>query len=176
MKYLLSTFTFLLLLSGCSGGGGGDDFIGAADVSINASPNRIDSQDRTRVRVSISRVTSEGILLKIRYPRGLTYAPSTSTLVVSEDEFNIEPSINTEIEGDVYLVYFLSSSLFNVQSDDEGDSGELTLELIGVSTVNDGSIEVDADVDDPLVENTVEFDASNPAFEAESETSIEVAS
>lgn len=163
-----------LPLIGCSGGGGGSDFIGAADVSISASPNQIDSQDRTRVRVDISRVNEEGILLKIRYLRGLTYAPSTSRLVVGSDESGIEPSINTEIEGDVYLVYFLSAALFNVTSDDEGDSGTLTLELIGISTVNEGSIEVDADVDDPLVENTVEFDPNDPAFEAESSASIEV--
>jgi hypothetical protein len=46
--------------------------------------------------------------------------------------------------------------------------------LEGRDSVERGSIDVDADVDDPAEDNAIEFDLENPEFISESSASIEV--
>lgn len=159
------------LLSGCGGGGGGggDDFIGAAQLSMTASPRRIDTGDRTEVRIDISRLHPNGIALKIRFPAGLDYVTSSSVLEVDDTDIDVTPSINQEKASDVYLVYYISPEQI-----EEEATGVLLFELEGKKELKEGSIEVDADVDDPEIDNATEFDIDKPQFGAEQEVTIEV--
>lgn len=163
----------LLALSVFSSCGGGDDddssFVGAAIVSINTSPRKIDTGDRTQTRVTIQEVHENGILLKVRFPAALSYVLDSAILEVDGDEIDVGPAINSGDENDVYLVFFFSNDTFG-----EDARGTLTFELEASSGTKKGEIEVDADVDDPLVDNGSEFDTENPEFVAESTTSIEV--
>jgi hypothetical protein len=65
---VLTLFCTLLPLGivGCGGDSDDEDsdFVGAARVSVQNAPSRIDTGDRTRVRVNISAVNENGIALK----------------------------------------------------------------------------------------------------------------
>jgi hypothetical protein len=179
-KYSLLV-VIVLLVSACGGGGGsgGGSFAGAARISLTTSPNSIDTDDRTQVSIKISDVIDSGVVLKIRYPNKLSYAASTARLKLdTEDTFtSIEPNFTGERNDYKYLVFMLSRDLFGDTSDDEeieSDPGTLTLQLIGNARLRDGSIEADADVNDPQIPDNEEFDINNPKFEAEAEASIEV--
>ena len=169
VKLLFFTIICAFGVSCGGGGGGGGGFVGAARVNVNASPNRIDTGDRTQVRVEISEVHENGISLKIRFPAGLTYVSDTSFLEVGRDDLDVGPTINRGADNFIYLVYYFSGDLF-----EDDRRGTFTLQLVGVSEVMDGEIEVDPDVDDPTIPNDREFDIDNPEFRAESDTSIEV--
>jgi hypothetical protein len=182
--WLLATFVLVALsplsLSGCGGGGGGDDtgdFSGAANVSLSVNPSTIDSGDRTFVRLELSDVHPNGIALKIRYPQGLVYVPNSGTLVVDEKETAIKPRVNavTPDEESVYLVFYLPQKLFRRAGQEySGEPGTVELQLVGKLAVQDGLVEVDADVDDPGVADTLEFNISKPEFLAEDLQSISV--
>lgn len=166
---LLALIGLISLLSGCGGGGGGDGFIGAAQVSISATPNRIDTGDRTQLRISISEVHENGIALKIHHPDGLTYVRDSATLIVEGADIDTGPLNNVSSETGVFLVFYFTQSIFG-----KNDRGELLLELEATGEVSDGSIEVDADVDDPLIDNENEFSVETPEFQGEVSASIEV--
>ena len=172
MRFVLVSVAIVAVVSllSCGGGGGGDDsFVGAANVSIRVTPSEIDTGDRMLVTVNISDVHPNGIILKIRYPRGLAYVPDSATLAVNEAEFDIGPSVDTADDRVNYLVFFLSQDSFSTNL-----TGEITLQLEGSARVSEGLVEVDADVDDPLIDNTVEFDIENPEFGAEDLAIVEV--
>lgn len=164
-------------LTSCGGGGGSSDsFVGAADVSISTTPTTIDSGDRTEVSISLWNVHENGIMLKIRFPEGLKYVSSSAFLLTDNDDVDLSPTINDAAsDGDKYLVFFLSQSLFKQSGQDyNGEGGTVALQLEGISAVTNGLIEVDPDVDDPQQSNDVEFDIENPEFNAQAETSITV--
>ena len=161
------------------GGGGGDEFVGAANVSINSSPQQIDSGDRTRVSIELSDVHENGIAVKVRFPSGLRYVPSSSFLMVGEREIDISPTVNAtdDTEDQTYLVFYLTQSQFRRSNQEyNGESGTLLIQLEGRKTVVDGEIEVDPDVDDPAEDNTIEFDLASPEFVSEASASITVVS
>jgi hypothetical protein len=187
MKPLPSLFSVLLSATllpivGCGGGGGGgggDEFVGAANVSINSSPQQIDSGDRTRVSIELSDVHENGIAVKVRFPSGLRYVPSSSFLMVGEREIDISPTVNAtdDTEDQTYLVFYLTQSQFRRSNQEyNGESGTLLIQLEGRKTVVDGEIEVDPDVDDPAEDNTIEFDLASPEFVSEASASITVVS
>lgn len=158
------------LLSSCGGGGGGGgDFIGAANVSIGVSPGKIDRGDRTRVRIDIDQPHSDGILLKVRFPADLAFVPNSADLTVDGDDSRVTPAINQVAGNDVYLVFFLGHSQFG-----EDERGYMEFELEAIESNKDAQIEVDADVDDPLIDNPGEFSVDNPEFEAEDADRIEI--
>lgn len=160
----------IFALANCGGGGGGGGgFIGAAQVSLSASPTTIDSGDRMLVRAQISRVHENGILLKFRYPDALTYVLDSAILTVNGKEIDASPSTNAAKDGDIYLVYFFSQGIF-----DEDFQGEFSMQLEGTSALNSGTLEVDSDVDDPLIDDSVEFDIENPEFVPEDSVSVRV--
>jgi hypothetical protein len=171
---LLSIATF----SACGGGGGGgDSFSGAANVSVRTAPSRIDSGDRTQVTIELSDVHENGIAVKIRYPVGLRYVPSSSFLLIDEKEIDVSPTVEQKVTSEdvSYLVFYLRQAQFRRSSQEyNGESGILTIQLEGRDTVIDGEIEVDPDVDDPSEDNQSEFDIENPEFVAEGSASIEV--
>ncbi len=172
-KHLISTallFASLVPLSNCGGGGGDDEeFIGAAQVSLQVSPHKIDTGDRTELKIDISRIHQNGIALKIKFPKGLEYVPSSSFLTVREQDEDVSPTVNQGKESDVYLVYYITKDQIG-----RDDFATLFLELEGTDGVEDGSIEIDPDVDDPAIDNAVEFNIDEPQFGSEEEASIEV--
>ena len=160
----------LCVLTACGGGGGGDDdYIGAAKLSLDVSPSKIDTGDRTLVKIKVSESDENGIILKVRFPAGMTYVTDSSTLERDGGEFDLSPLFNEAGEGGNFLVYFIENSKFG--SDNKGDVQFL---LEAVSNFGEGQIEVDADVNDPLIEDNLEFDSEEPDFLAEDEKSIEV--
>ncbi len=165
---------------GCGGGGGGggtDEFVGAARVSVRCSPKKIDSGDRTQVSVTLSQVHENGIAVKVRFPIGLKYVPSSSFLVVGERELDVSPTINATSEAEEmnYVVFYLTQGQFSRTSQEyAGEAGTLLLQLEGRKTIIDGEIEVDPDVDDPAEDNSTEFDISSPEFISEASASISV--
>lgn len=169
LKLLLS-LVLLVSLTSCGGGGGdGDSFLGAATLRVDASPRTVDTGDRTKVTVIINDVHEDGIILKILFPDGLTYVLDSSFLIVDEKENDIGPAFNGVGDDGIFLVYFLSQDQF-----DDNFDGVLTFELEGVTGFSQGTIEVDSDVDDPLINNSEEFDVNAPEFLGESSVSIEV--
>ena len=185
-RFLRTTFLSCLMtlcLTSCGGGGGGNNstFVGAADVSLTVSPNSIDSHDRTQVKVRITNVIDTGILLKVRYPSKLSYAVNTAKLQLDseQDGRQVDPSFNGPSGSKTYLVFFLSRSSFGDVSSGSGsetvsEPATLTFELIGDGRLADGLIEVDADVNDPTIPDSTEFNVSDPQFEPQSDASIEV--
>lgn len=166
-------------LLGCGGGGGDDsgDFSGAANVNMSVTPSNLDSGDRTVVRVEVSDVHENGIALKFRYPAGLVYVPNSGTIIVDEKETSIKPRVNAVTADDesVYLVFYLPQKLFRRSGQQyAGEPGTVELQLVGKLAVQDGLVEVDADVDDPGVADTLEFNISKPEFLAEDQQSITV--
>jgi hypothetical protein len=175
---LLASFATSCLL-GCGGGGGDDsgDFSGAANVTMSLKPSTLDSGDRTLVRVEVSEVHENGIALKFRYPEGLVYVPNSATITVDEKETPIKPRVNavTSDEESVYLVFFLPQKLFRRAGQDySGESGTVELQLVGKSAIRQGLVEVDADVDDPGIADSLEFNISKPEFLAEDQQNISV--
>lgn len=170
--FLSLTLIGLPFLTSCGGGGGGGGgFVGAANVSVDASPTSIDTADRMQVQVFVSDVNKDGIALKLRFPDSLAYVPDSSRLVVDGADGDVTPTVSQSKDGKAYLVYYFSQSRFG-----EGLSGTLTIQLVGVSRVGEGLLEVDADVDDPAKDNATEFSIDTPEFEAQDQTSIQVTS
>jgi hypothetical protein len=70
-------------------------------------------------------------------------------LQLSRDESEeLDPALNVEGDDGYFLLFFLSEDQFEDQN-----SGVLEFQLEGISSVRDGKIEVDADVNDPLIED-----------------------
>ncbi|MBX7137329.1 MAG: hypothetical protein K1X83_05035 [Oligoflexia bacterium] len=174
---MIKKYAFLLalvvpLVTSCGGGGGGGgDFIGAANVSIDASPTEFDTGDRTQVEIHISDVNDNGIALKVRFPDKLEYVPSSAILVVDGEELDISPTVNSRKDQDVYLVFYLSQDLFG---GDGSASGTVSLQLEATGDFSSNTIEADADVDDPLIGNNIEFDLENPEFAPEDQVEVQV--
>jgi hypothetical protein len=177
---ILAATIFALNVVGCGGGGGGGgdtSYSGAANVSIRATPSKIDTGSRTQVSIDISDVVESGIAIKIRYPIGLKYVPSSAFLNVGEKELDLTPTINVDVSKDdeTYLVFYVTQSQFKRSGQDyDGEQATMTLQLEGREAVQNGEIEVDPDVDDPAEDNAVEFNVDTPEFEAEDSTPIEV--
>jgi hypothetical protein len=171
----------LVAAVGCGGGGGGgggaDEFVGAARVSVRCSPKNIDSGDRTQVSITLSQVHENGIAVKVRFPVGLKYVPSSSFLKVGERELDASPAVNatSETEEMNYVVFYLTQGQFSRTTQEyAGEAGTLLIQLEGRKTVTDGEIEVDPDVDDPAEDNSTEFDITSPEFISEASASISV--
>ena len=158
------------VLTACGGGGGGGgDFIGAAEVYLDVNPETFDTGDRSEIRASIDQVDENGIFLKFKFPKAVSYVKNSAFLQSDGDDIDVSPSVNRDVGNDTYLVFILARHLF-----DEGGGGELRFQVEGDQEVTTGTIEVDADVDDPLIANDHEFSAQNPEFGAEDSVDIQV--
>ena len=160
----------LVALTSCGGSGSGSiDFVGAANVRVEATPSTIDTGDRMRVRVRISDTNFNDLIIKIRYPDNLIYVPATATIQYLDDPEDATPNFNLSDDGETYLVFFFDADDF------EGlDEATLEFQLRGLSILREGDLEVDADVDDPLINNDREFDISQPEFTPEDSVSIKI--
>ena len=164
VRYTLPLLASVLAISGCGGGGSDSGFIGAALVEIRTSPGKIDTGDRSEVRIRISEIHPAGIVLKIRYPSELAYVTESAVLEVNDRDTDASPEANRTVDSSTYLVFELSE-------DDLGSKGEgeLRFQLQGNAAVEDGEVEVDADVD-----TGANFDPDNPEFGAEDAAGLEV--
>jgi len=171
-KFFL-TLLLLMLCASCGKSSHKDDFVGAANVTINASPKRIDTGDRTRVKLTISDVHEDGILLKIYYPSAFTYVNYSAYLKVNDMEYDIDPNVDVaageSVKSGHYLVFFFAKSDFG-----EKNYGELTLELVGSYSVKDGTIGVDPDVNDLEIPDKDEFNPFDPQYQAEATVVVSV--
>lgn len=155
----------LVTYTACGGGGGGgtSDFQGAARVFIEASPVKIDTGDRMQIRIDISDIHPDGILLKIKFPVGLRYVLSSSNFSTNNETFDATPIFNVRGKEDSrFLVYSVNRSSFG-----ERERGKLNFELQGIAETPNGEIQVDPDVNNPLIANSDEFKANNPDFSPE---------
>lgn len=155
----------LLSFTGCSGGGG--EYAGPALVNVDANPSAIDGGDRTTVTIRIQQVNEDGIMLKIRVPKGLDYVIDSGNLTVHGITINLDPDANKSDTTHNYLVYFLSRGLFG-----HDNEGAVTVQFEGTAAVETGAIEVDPDIDNLTIANSVEFDVTTPKFSAEDSQSI----
>lgn len=176
---LLAALFSATALLGC-GGGGGDgesDFSGASTTSLNLTPSEIDSGDRALIEMSVGDVHENGIALKLRYPEGLVYVPSSAKIIVDDKETALTPLINqvTPDKESVYLVFYLRQKSFKRPGEDyNGEPATIQLQLAGKSAVRDGLVEVDTDVDDPAIVDAQEFNIASPEFLADDQASISV--
>lgn len=174
MKSFLGILLFVPLLVGCGGGGGGSDRIPfAAFVNLQVSPENIDTGNRMLVRVDIQEVHPDGVIIKVRYPRGLDYFRGTSLLRAGGKVIDVDPTVNsrsrvTDEELD-YLVFFFPRSLFDLNG-----LGTLLFELSAISAVETGLIEIDADINNRQVDDDNEFDLKNPDFSPDDTVDITV--
>jgi len=160
-----------MLLLGCgSGGGDGDDFVGAGEASIEVSPSKIDAGDRMQVTIRAGRIHPDGVALKVFFPRGLVYVPNSSELYIDDKPSKTDPAVNALASTGVYLVYYFAQKDFGKEN-----RGVLVFELQGTDPVSGGRIGVDLDVDDPLVDNDIDFNINSPEFEAEDSVGVQVA-
>lgn len=171
--WLISIFTLLVFtITSCGGGGGGssNDFQGAARVFISASPIRIDTGDRMQVSIDISEIHPDGILLKIKFPTGLRYVPASSFFKIDNFTGDASPLANEIGDGNNrFLVYSVKPSSFG-----EREQGKLHFEIQGIAEVESGQIQVDPDVDNPLISNSEEFNVDSPDFSPEDGLGIAV--
>lgn len=168
--FALSTGILFGLLSGCGGGGSGGGTTGfeAARVSLAVDRNNIDTGDLMGVRVFLSDVRPEGVLLKLRYPEGLRYRRASSELETDGDVVDIDPFTERRKNELAYLVYILPREAF-------GDSGSgivrFTLDAVERA---DGTLAVDPDFNDPNLTSSQKFDVDSPQFDAEDEEPVTV--
>lgn len=176
MKKLLtygiySTFIYAaLFLIACGGGSSGEGgFVGAGRVELTASPTSIDVGDRMEVKVRLQDVSEDGVIVKIKYADGLEYVLNSASLEVDSNDLDVGPAVNMLKNKEVFLVFYFGQDLF-----DDTATGTLTFQLEGTDRVSNGEIEVDLDVDDPLIANTEEFDIENPEFQVEDAVGVNV--
>jgi hypothetical protein len=169
-KVVLCLLTSSLLASSCGGGGGGESDLGPAIPQIRASPLRLDSGNDTRVSVDLNSISSDDILVKFRFPRGLRYVRNSARIFAGKSSKSIAPSVLAlDFEQGGIMAFRVSRALRN-----EEQYARIEFRFRGVERVEKGTIEVDVDLNDPTLSDAIEFSFAQPRFTAESETQIEV--
>lgn len=150
-----------------------EEFYGAGQIDLSAEPQTIDTGDRLRVYVRIENAHPDGIILKLQYPAAFKYVQSSAKLQTNRGQTEVGPSFDdpedSTPEAARFLVFFLAAEDF-----DKTNSGVLTFELQAIRSLTEGEIGVDADVDDPAVENPGEFDIGNPQYQPEASVTVSV--
>lgn len=161
--------TLSALLVACGGGGGGGGEEQPAQLSLQVSPKEIDTGDRMVAEVEIDSIVSGAIALKVRIPSGLRYVAASSKLRIGDGFINYEPTTLAAAGEYRYIVYYLGTDTLAPE-----DHGTLKFVLSGATGVEDGEVEVDADVDDPAVANSKEFKVDDPKFDPQDAVSVGV--
>ena len=174
MKKLLFSLLCLSMLLGCGvggggGGGGGNDYEDPAHVSLRVDPREIDSGDQLTVTVDVFDVNPDGIMLKIRTPKGLDYIVDSSSFEESDTSRSIDPTTRKSNADYNYVIYFLDRDLFG-----KDNHGKLSVKFLGTAEVKDGKVEVDPDRNNTQVIDTREFSVSDPRFSAEDSEDVKV--
>ena len=170
MKKFITIILTISLIFSCGDENDGDSFVGAADVSLSAEPSRIDTGDRTQITSRISNLHPDGIILIINYPEELLFVSSSAMIQLDDEEpDDISPLFNQTGDNGNFLVFFIEPDDL-----DDSSSADITFELEGIDDLEDGTIGVDADVNDILIDNLLEFDIENPEFLAEREVNVSI--
>ncbi|MBX7137109.1 MAG: hypothetical protein K1X83_03925 [Oligoflexia bacterium] len=172
--FLLSAAIAIVIGCGGGGGGGGGDETGDGAavppaLEIRANPNEFDSGDRTSVTVRLYDITRDPFILKVRYPKGLKYVNNSSFVVIDDQLYDIGPDKERSSSDFTYLVYFMDADLFF-----ENREGTVHFQLEATKNTGEVEIEGDADVDNPLVDNSGEFNVNTPQFDPQDSTEIKV--
>lgn len=173
---LILTSVLALVSCGFGGGGGGGNGDSNSEDSLNpgrftlfVSPSSIDTGDRTRVRLVLSDISSEGAILKIRFPENLDYIRNSSKLDIDGTESDLAPNVVASSGGLTYVVYFITKDSLGA-----ANAGELSFVLRGSGAILDGAIEADIDLDDPALRPSQKFSVANPLFETQQDQNIDV--
>jgi hypothetical protein len=199
----LALSSLLALFVSCGGGGGGGES-GVAEISLEVTPNEIDSGDRMNVRVDLSNVQVPGVAVKFRVPTELRYIRGTAflqtgdLLVALTPDFNVaessgtptataaagaaanrastpRPTATPDTRPKRFVVFFLSRAALIRPGQSSYDGSTATITL-QLEGVSDttGFVGVDVDIDNPNEENDEEFSVSNPQFSPQEEFPIRV--
>lgn len=147
---------------GGGGGGGGGTANYAGSLSLSVERDRIDSGDKTRVRIEINDLNLDGAILKFHYPNSLRYVGNSAVLFPEkEEQSEISPYDEVSIDGERYLVFFLypSSALNDAYI-------SLEFDLKATKSDSEAYVEVDLDNNDLNILDSLEFKASSPRFSA----------
>ncbi len=166
----LILFSFSFVSCGSHGGDNNEAF--SAIVNISANPNVVDTGDRTQLVVKISEVHQNGILLKIRFPKSLSYVADSSYIIASSSS-DKKTKVTPEEKGKkyeyTYLVYFLNPKQFG-----DKNKGKLYFELKALKAEKNVAVEVDPDVNDPAIPDDKEFSIVDPDFSADAVTYVTI--
>jgi hypothetical protein len=171
---LLGMMLFALGISSCGSGGSDDntdsDFLGAARVSLSISPGKVDTGDRIQVNIEMSDIHPDGILLKVKYTTALRFVPESAKFIANNKNNATSPLFDLDNDDDEhFLVFVVRQNSFGTPK-----QGRLNFELQGVEETERAAIEIDPDVDNPLIANADEFNIEEPEFTAEDNSSVEV--
>ena len=180
-KYLLNNLSRLFLtslfaLASCGGGGGGGSSdptevpTQPASVVLDVIPKSIDTGDKFTVIAYVQDVVTDGIFLKIRVPVSVLYVSFSGTLEVNGQVSTIRPQFYQSDTTYNYLVYKLDPSLIPA-----GVEGKLSVQFQGSKAVSSGTIAVDADYNDPKINDALEFNVADPQFTAQDSVDVKVA-
>ncbi len=163
----------LFSLVSCGGGGGGSESgsdTGIAQMSLKVDPTSIDSGDFMEIAISLNDIIENEFILKIRYPRALTYQTDSAYLEFEEGPvIAIDPKNNQRTTDHEYNVFFLNRERFGARA-----RGTLKLLVKGATALEDGAVEADLDLNDPDVTDSREFNIDNPLFTAVVAVGVEV--
>jgi hypothetical protein len=121
------------------------------------------------VTTHVSNLHPDGILLKFRYPKQLSYVDGTAVLRVNDSKAEITP-IDNVVAGSVsYLVFHLTQANIGPDSD-----GTIAFELKAERGNVDGSIDVDPTIVDTSQPVTSQFNPDNPEFGAKDSAGISI--
>ncbi len=172
MKLLLC-FILITGIAGCGGGGGGGGKGGnPADVSMRVFPDSIDSGDRIEVTLNLSNIDffdQEYVVVKLRYPSGLSYVQDSTILKTNNAKENFTSqffSLERNADESTYLVTTLTEA--NLKG---ATNIEISTFLEGMLPIESGIVAVDVDHSDP---ERVRFDISNPQFTSLKEKRVKV--
>jgi hypothetical protein len=166
---LLSVVIFLSTLCLACGGGGGDGTIEPAQVSIQVTPDVLDSGERTRIRLKLYDFSDTKVIVKVRFPAGLDFVADSAAYFVDNQDVEIDPGAEAAGDDQDYLVFFVNTEELN-----NPDNLELLFQLRGVDDVLPSEIEVDIDLDDEAIANDVEFTVETPQFDIQESAYIQV--
>jgi hypothetical protein len=162
-----------VILTACGSGGGGDDFdpLKGAAVSMSVEPNSIGVGDRLGVRIFISRVNPDGVVVVLRYTtRSLHFIAGTSFFRSDGDRVLISPTFGPGAKPEyTFITFYLPASAF-------GDSrtGEIQLELLGERQDNKARVELDEFKHNILIPPEREFSLADPNFSADDAEDVRI--
>lgn len=177
----IKTFLLTILISfvlGCGGSGGSSDskntpIIDPGDVAVSVTPTSVTPGDRILVRIYLSNVNPDGIILKIRTPASIKYYNDSGALLINNSKVDINPTFYQIDKASKYnyLVYF-----FPIESFDSHNQGEIQVQYLATAALNVAQIAADVKFQDPNIDPTKQFDIDNPLFSAKAYQNISVLS
>lgn len=155
---------------GGGGGGGGSDTNDPGEIALTLDRSHIDSGDIARVRVDVFDINENGVVLKLKFTKALSFMRGSAFFYKDEDkERAVTPNFDTSDADSRYLVF-----IFSRRSAYGKSHISLDLDLKAIAGDPEGYIEVDLDNNDPIVPDSQEFSASNPRFSAQERSGMRI--